>query len=101
MKKIISALLCMAGISGCAAHNGLALKGKLYKKGSAPHSYLVIEDQQSRQSYQIENAGSFHLNKRQKETVSLRAKLLKKAIGPGFPAVIEVTEVDQGAYQDK
>ena len=62
-------------------------------KGSVPYSYLVIEDCKSHKDYKIINPASFNLLHQQKEQIRLKAKVIKKAIGPGFPAVIEVTEV--------
>ena len=78
---------------GCAKNSDLELEGGLYMKGSVPHSYLVIEDKISHKHYKIQNAKRFNLGKRQKEVVKLKAKLVKKAIGPGFPAIIKVVEV--------
>ena len=92
-KKIIVYALTLGALMGCAQNGNLELEGGLYVKGSAPHSYLVIEDQGSHKSYKIQNPKTFNLEKRQKEIVQLKAKLIQKAIGPGFPAVIEVTEV--------
>jgi len=94
MKKyLIPGFMILGVIMGCAQNGDLELEGGLYMKGSAPHSYLVIEDQKSHKNYKIQNAQTFNLGKRQKEVVKLKAKLVKKAIGPGFPAVIEVVEV--------
>ncbi len=92
-KKIIVYILTLGALMGCTQNGDLKLEGGLYVKGSAPHSYLVIEDQKSHKSYKIQNAKTFNLGKRQKEVVKLKAKLVKKAIGPGFPAIIKVVEV--------
>jgi len=78
---------------GCSKSGELSIEGKIAMKGSMPHSYLVIEDKQSHKNYKIQNSTSFNLMHRQKEIVSIKAKLLKKAVGPGFPAIIEVLEV--------
>ncbi|WP_295420743.1 hypothetical protein [Sulfurovum sp.] len=94
MKKyFILGFLTLGVLMGCTQNGDLELEGGLYMKGSSPHSYLVIEDQKSHKSYKIQNAKVFNLTQRQKEVVKLKAKLVKKAIGPGFPAVIEVVEV--------
>jgi len=86
-------ILGLGVMMGCAQNGDLELEGGLYIKGSGPHTYLVIEDQKSHKSYKIQNAKGFNLLKRQKEVVRLKAKLVKKAVGPGFPAVVEVVEV--------
>jgi hypothetical protein len=93
MRKLFIFGYIMIGVlMGCVDNGDLELEGGLYVKGSAPHSYLVIEDQKSHKNYKIQNAKAFNLQKRQKEVVKLKARLLKKAIGPGFPAVIKVVE---------
>jgi len=94
MKKYIllwSSSLVM--ILGCTQSNDLELEGELYVKGSSVHSYLVIEDKKSQKSYKIKNANRFGLMQKQKHKVKLKAKLIRKAIGPGAPAVVEVLEV--------
>jgi hypothetical protein len=92
-KHIFFGILTLGVVMGCAENSDLELKGGLYMKGSSPHSYLVIEDQKSHTNYKIQNPKSFNLEIRQKQIVKLKAKLMKKAIGPGFPAEIEVVEV--------
>ena len=89
----IIGILGLGVMMGCAQNGDLELEGGLYVKGSEPHTYLVIEDQKSHKIYKIQNAKRFKLGQRQKEIVKLKAKLVKKAIGPGFPAVVEVVEV--------
>ena len=93
MKKILLGIGIL-GVFGCAQNNGMELEGRLALKGTSVHTYLVIEDTKSRKSYKIQNQESFDLIKRQNQTVKVKAKLIKKAIGPGFPAVIEVVEVE-------
>ena len=94
MKKyIILGFATLGFIMGCTQSNDLDLEGRLAVKGSSIHTYLVIEDQKSHKNYKIQNKESFNLMKRQKQTVKIKAKLVKEAIGPGFPAVIEVVEV--------
>jgi hypothetical protein len=94
MKKYIllwSSTLVM--MFGCTQSSDLNLEGKLYMKGSSVNTYLVIEDKKSHKSYKIQNASHFDLIEKQKQRVKLRVKLIKKATGPGSPAVVEVLEV--------
>ncbi|MEA3418272.1 MAG: hypothetical protein U9Q90_02645 [Campylobacterota bacterium] len=93
MKKIILGLGIL-GFIGCAQNNTMDLEGRLSVKGTSVHTYLTIEDQKSHKSYKIQNQESFDLIKRQNQTVKVKAKLIKKAVGPGFPAVIEVLEIE-------
>lgn len=95
MKKILIALSCI-GLIGCAQDNTetvMELQGRVAMKGSAPHSYLSIRDAQTQKSYKIQNPKSFGLGDKQNHIVKLKAKMVKEAVGPGFPAEIEVLEV--------
>jgi len=92
MKKILI-VLTLFGFLGCAQENVMELEGKVAVKGSDPHSYLSIKDSKSQKSYKIQNQAKFDLMQRQNQTVKLKAVLVKEAVGPGFPAVIEVIEV--------
>ncbi len=92
MKKIFI-LLSFIVIIGCAQDNLIELEGRIAMKGSSPHTYLSIKDSKSQKSYKIVNQAEFDLMKKQNQTVKVRAVLIKDAVGPGFPAVIEVVEV--------
>jgi len=81
------------GFIGCAQDNMIELEGRVAVKGSSPHTYLSIKDSKSHKSYKIQNQEKFDLMKKQNQTVKIEAILIKEAIGPGFPAVIEVVEV--------
>jgi hypothetical protein len=81
-------------MSGCANNaSTLELSGTLYMKGSMPHTYLVLEEDATHTDYKITNATSLGLANKQNQHVGLKAKLIRKAKGPGFPAEIEVVEV--------
>lgn len=80
------------GFIGCAQDNIMELEGRVAVKGSSPHTYLSIKDSKSQKSYKIQNQTEFDLMKKQNQIVKVKAVLIKEAIGPGFPAVIEVVE---------
>lgn len=92
MKKIVIGLSIM-GFIGCAQNNTMELEGRVAMKGSSVHTYLNIKDIKSNKSYRIQNQESFELMQKQNQTVKVKVKLIKKAIEPGFPAVVEVLEV--------
>jgi hypothetical protein len=92
MKKIIIALSLIV-FMGCAQDNIMELEGRVAVKGSSPHTYLSIKDSKSHISYKIQNQEKFDLMKKQNQTLKVKAVLIKEAVGPGFPAVIEVVEV--------
>ncbi len=94
MIKRILIGISIFGFMGCAQNsNTMELEGRIAMKGSSVHTYLTIKDAKSHKSYKIRNQESFDLMNKQNHTVKLKAKLVKKAIGPGFPAEIEVVEV--------
>jgi hypothetical protein len=94
MKKYILSG-CIALISlGCAENTLVEIEGKIFLKGSTPHTYVVIEDQKHHKNYKIENANHFNLLKKQNQSIKIKAKFLKKAIAPGFPAVIKIVEIN-------
>ena len=92
MKKILIGL-SLIGLIGCTQDNMMELEGRVTVKGSSPHTYLSIKDSKSHKSYKIQNNESFNLMKKQNQTVKVKATLIREAVGPGFPAVIEVVEV--------
>jgi len=73
--------------------NGMEIVGKIKVKGSSPHTYLVIEDINTKKSYQIKNATDFNLTNRQNQILKLDVNITQKALGPGFPAVVEVLKI--------
>lgn len=96
MKKyiILVSIIFSFGCSGNVANNNiLEIKGSIHMRGLSRNIHLAIDDSKTGITYRIQNPTKFNLNNRQNETVKIKAKLLKKVIGPGFPAVIEVLEV--------
>ena len=93
MIKNLILTLSILGLLGCTHSESMELEGRVSMKGTSAHTYLSIYDKKSHKSYKIENKKAFNLEKRQNQTLKLEAKLIKEAMGPGFPAVIEVVEV--------
>ncbi|MBT5222653.1 MAG: hypothetical protein HON51_02845 [Gammaproteobacteria bacterium] len=92
IKRIIIGLIII-GFIGCAQNNTMELEGRLAVKGSSIHTYLNIKDIKSNKNYKIQNQESFDLMQKQNQTLRVKVRLIKKAIGPGFPAVVEVLGV--------
>ena len=90
LKKILLPLLTFMGMNACAENDLLDIEGKVYVKGSAPHTYVVIEDPKKHKSYRVINEKTFDLIHKQKQIIHIKAKQVKDAIGPGFPAEIEI-----------
>lgn len=93
MKKTVIGVGLIGLLMGCAQDNVMELEGRVAMKGSEPHTYLTIKDTKSQKSYKIQNQDKLDLMKKQNQTVKVKALLIKEAIGPGFPAVVEVVEV--------
>jgi len=92
MKKSILALFALS-LFGCANSSLVEIEGKVAVYGSMPHTFLAIKDSKSDKYYKIKNASDFNLQNLQNRVIKVKAKILKKKIGPGFPAVIEVVEL--------
>lgn len=95
MMKQLALFLSSWILVACTQSNALELQGRIAMKGTATHSYLVIEDTLTNKSYKIQNQSFKDLINKQKHIVKIKADLLKDAVGPGFPAVIKVLEVKE------
>jgi len=93
MLKNILALVTLFGFTGCMEGQSIDLEGRIAMKGSAIHNYLTIYDKQTQKSYKIQNKEAFNLVKHQNQTIRIEARLIKEAMGPGYPAVIEVVNI--------
>ena len=93
IQKVFICILLSLGIVACEEGDIGEVSGRLAMKGSSIHTYLVIEDTKNHKTLKINNKEDLHLMQHQNEIVTLKVKLIKKSIGPGFPAEIEVLEV--------
>ena len=93
MLKNIITIFSLLGFIGCTQGQSIDLEGRIAIKGSAMHSYLTIYDKKTQKSYKIQNKEAFDLLRQQNHTISLEAKLIKEAMGPGYPAIIEVLNI--------
>ena len=92
MKKSILTLFALS-LFGCANSSVVEIEGKVAVYGSMPHTFLAIKDSKNNKYYKIKNASDFNLQNLQNRVIKVKAKILKKKIGPGFPAIIEVVEL--------
>jgi len=91
--KIILFFMTMFVNVGCTADDTKVISGYITIKGSAPHSYVVIEDKENHKEYKIDNAKAFDLVSKQKQKLTMEVSWVKEAVGPGFPAVIKVVKL--------
>jgi len=94
MKHFIYSILLGVLVNGCTTQNQINLDGNIYVKGSAPHTYIVIEDSSTHKKYQIINAKDFNLQDKQKQHLKLKAKVIKESSSSFVPTQIEVLEVE-------
>ncbi len=66
----------------------MELSGTLSVRGGGKMAHLQLDT--PRRSYWIDNPEAFGLQQMQNRRVVVKARLIQKAIGPGFPAKIEV-----------
>ena len=93
IRKTLMLVLASLSLTACSEGDMTEVNGRLAMKGSSMHTYLVIEETKSHKTLKISNKEAFNLIGRQNEIVTLKVKLIKKAVGAGFPAVVEVLEV--------
>jgi hypothetical protein len=91
--KIFKSTIIFLGLIGCTKGYTLTIEGKISINGYAQHSYISVKDKISQLTYKLKNGSDFNLTNRQHENIKLKIKVLKKAVGPGFPAIVEVMKV--------
>jgi hypothetical protein len=74
--------------------NSTTINGTIYMKGSMPHAYLVIEDDQ-RNKYKILNPKEFDIIHKQNQTLSIQAKIIKPSTSKLIPTQIEIISIYQ------
>jgi hypothetical protein len=92
-KAIILYGISLGIIVGCSESQSIELHGPISMKGSSPYSYLAIYDKNSKKNYKILNQENLNLEYYQNKDVVMEVKIIKEAIGPGFPAVVEIVEL--------
>ena len=92
MKNWLKFLYIIPAFAACNSNNYIIINGTIKVKGSTPHTYLVIEDNKNHTDYQIANSNKFNLQNMQNQKVRIKAKVIKKATGASFPAIVEVLE---------
>ena len=94
--KLLSILISAIFISGFTmkskSENLINIEGKIATFGSTPHTYIGIKV--GNKIYKISNPEDFKLNYLQNKKVKLKALLIKKEVGPGFPAEVKVVDLE-------
>ena len=88
---IVPVLLACASTSEPAEHEGrIVLTGRITVTGSAPHVKLVIVTDD--QAYELVGETSEGLWRLQQRRVTVSGHVVRQALGPGFPAQLEVEQ---------
>ncbi len=92
-KKVVSAVwFPVIVILVCGGCTSLVFRGKVTVKGSEPHTYLVLVAKDT--EYKLVGRLQEKIwQQYQGRTIEVRGEIIKDAIGPGFPAELEVTEI--------
>lgn len=102
MKKTVTALtlLALIFIQGCGGNRNMlnstiTVKGKILIKGHLPHSYVALKVN-SRLYYNLVGSYSRVLRSSyQGKKVIVTGVIIAKALGPGMPARMRVTHIDE------
>ncbi len=93
MKRFFLLNLLTLLLGACMSANGVQLEGKIKYIGATPHNFLALEDRDHK-IYKISNPEDFNIAQKQNHSVVIKAKILKKTIGVGFPTLIKVTDLE-------
>jgi hypothetical protein len=99
MLKTILAIIIAAGIFSCSdtvkgnvLPNSDTIKGRVSVKGNEPHTYLALKT--VKEEFKIVGLLTNEIrDKYQNKYIEVKGAIIKKAIGPGFPAELEVTSI--------
>lgn len=94
MKRVLLSFPLILSLGACMSGNSIDLEGEIKYKGTVPHNYLAIEDS-NHNIYKVANPQAFHISKLQNHKVKVKAKLLEKAKGVGFPALVKVIDIKE------
>ena len=98
MKKLFILPLLIASLFGLTSKvdssNILEISGKVAMYGNEPHTYLAIKSSDNT-LYKIQNPKEFNLFNMQNQNIKVKAVLLSKKAGPGFPATIKVLKLEK------
>ncbi len=67
--------------------------GKVKVKGNSPNTSIIIEEDGTGKNYKVANPQDFNLLYIQNAKLKIEAKIIQKAAGPGFPAVIKIISI--------
>ena len=88
-----AALLLLIAAGSSDPPGTIVLTGRVTVRGSEPHTMVVIESAE-RGEVQLSGALAGEIRaKHQGRVVQLRCRMVREALGPGFPAEAEVVRI--------
>lgn len=93
--KLIKTVLIVFAVTMILSCKTVTLKGKIAVKGNEPHTYLVLILEQNLEYAIVGDLRQEIWTKYQGQVIKVRGKIVKQAVGPGFPAELEVSEILQ------
>ena len=95
MKRRVSIfVLGVAVLGGCMNGQNIEVEGTIKYVGATPHHYLALEDSKQH-LFKISNPQAFKLEKLQNHRVKAKVAIIKKAVGPGFPPIIKILDIQE------
>ena len=93
--KLIKTVLIVFAVTMILSCKTVTLKGKIAVKGNEPHTYLVLILEQNLEYAIVGDLRQEIWTKYQGQVIKVQGKIVKQAVGPGFPAELEVSEILQ------
>ncbi len=81
-------------LEACMHGQNIELEGTIKYVGATPHHYLALEDSKQH-LFKISNPQAFKLEKLQNHRVKAKVAIIKKAVGPGFPPIIKILDIQE------
>ncbi len=89
----IAASLMLWGCGAVGIGNSITVKGKVLVKGQVPRTFVALKVH-SRLYYNLVGPLSRTLKSSyQNKTITIEGKIISKALGPGMPARLHVTDI--------
>lgn len=71
----------------------IVLRGKVSIKGNEPVTYLCLSSESGSEYKLTGKLQTIIRNRHQQQIIVVKGKIVKKAVGPGFPAEFDVSEI--------
>jgi hypothetical protein len=73
--------------------NPITIKGSISVKGNEPHTYLALTTDRNEEFSIVGKKKKEIWENYQGQVITVKGKIVRKSIGPGFPAEFDVTKI--------